>query len=112
MMGKGSDCLIYVILPCESLKCYEIPYKEEIWNDTGVHPNNQYTFASTQNSGHHIRGWIVCLKGALNATKNGHWVTSLLAKLKLSRKEKDLIYKNFAHSEKINQNFYQASAGS
>ena len=30
MMGKGSDCLIYVILPRESLKCYEIPYKEEI----------------------------------------------------------------------------------
>ena len=37
-----------------------------------LHPNNQYTFANTQNSEHHVSGWIVCSKGALNATKNVH----------------------------------------
>ena len=49
---------------------------------------------------------------ALNATKNRHRVASLLANLKLSEQEKDLIYKHFGHSEKINQIVYQASPGS
>ena len=52
------------------------------------------------------------LSGVLNVTKNRYRVASLLAKLKLSQPEKDLIYKHFGYSEKINQNVYQVPPGS
>ena len=52
------------------------------------------------------------LSRALNATKNRPRVASLLGKLKLSEQEKDLIYKHFDHSEKINQSVYQVPPGS
>ena len=118
--GKGSDHLVPVIFPPESLSAMKFLTKEEVRKDAGVHPNNRYIFASTQNSESHASGWHcindilkkLSLSGALNATKNRHRVASLLAKLKLSEKEKDLIYKHFGHSEKINQNVYQAPPGS
>ena len=46
------------------------------------------------------------MKGALNATRNRHRVASLL------RKVKPLIFKHFGHSKFINENVYQAAAGS
>ena len=116
--GKGSDHLVPVIFPPESLSAMKFLTKEEVRKDAGVHPNNRYIFASTQNSESHASGWhcindiLKKLSGALNATKNRHRVASLLAKLKLSEKEKDLIYKHFGHSEKINENVYQAPPGS
>ena len=50
-------------------------------------------------------------KGSLNATKNRHRVASLLANLQLTEKEKDLIFKHFGHSKDVNEEIYQASAG-
>ena len=68
----------------------------------------------------HVDGWHcinniltrLSLKGVINATKNRHRVASLLAKLQLSDKEKELIFSHFRHSENINKNKYQAAAGS
>ncbi|XP_047145641.1 uncharacterized protein LOC124818656 [Hydra vulgaris] len=51
-------------------------------------------------------------KGAINATQNRHRIATILAKLELSEKEKTLIYNHFGHSERINQNVYQAAPGS
>ena len=118
--GKGSDHLVPVIFPPESLSAMKFLTKEEVQKDAGVHPNNQYIFASTQNSVSHASGWHCIndilkklnLSGTLNATKNLHRLASLLAKLMLQEQEKDLIYKHFGHSEKINQNVYQAPPGS
>ena len=118
--GKGSDHLTPVIFPPELLSAMKFLTKEEVRKDANVHPNSQYIFASTQSSVSHASGWHcindilkkLSLSGALNATKNRHRVASLLAKLKLSEQEKDLIYKHFGHSEKINQNVYQAPPGS
>ena len=109
-----------MIFPPESLSAMKFLTKQEVRKYAGVNPNNRYIFASTQNSESHASGWHcindilkkLSLSGALNATKNRHRVASLLAKFKLSEKEKDLIYKHFGHSEKINQNVYQAPAGS
>ena len=117
---KGLDHLIPVIFPLEWLSAMKFLTKEEVQKDAGVQPNNQYIFASSQNSVSYASGWHcindilkkLCLSGALNATKNHHRVGSLLAKLKFSEQEKDLIYKHFGHSEKISQNVYQAPPGS
>ena len=118
--GKGTDHLVPMIFPPESLSAMEFLTKEEVRKDAGVNPNNRYIFASTQISESHASSWHcineilkkLSLSGALNATKNRHRVASLLAKLKLSKKGKDLICKHFGLSEKINQNVYQAPAGS
>ena len=118
--GKSSDHLVSVIFPPKSLSAMKFLTKEKVRKDAGVHPNNQYIFASTQNSVSHASGWHclndilkrLSLSGALNATKSRHRVASLLAKLKLSEQEKDLICKYFGQSEKINQNVYQAPPGS
>ena len=117
--GKGADHLVPVMFPPETHEAMRYLTNEEIRRDAGVKEGNQYIFASTQNSNSHASGWHcinsilerLSLKGALNATKNRHRVASLLAKLQLSEKEKDLIFKHFGHSGKINQNIYQAAAG-
>lgn len=43
--------------------------------------------------------------------KNRHRVASMLAKLQLSKKEQDLVFQHFGHSEHINK-VYQAPPGS
>lgn len=52
------------------------------------------------------------MKGAINASRNRHKVFFLLEELKLSEHEKSLIFKHFGHFKFINENFYQAAAGS
>ena len=92
----------------------------EVIKNAGVHDENPYIFASTKNSKSHASGWHsindilkrLSLTGAVNATKNRHRIASLIARLKLSDKEKEMIYKHFGHSEHINQNVYQAPPGS
>ena len=118
--GKGSDHLVPVILPPESIKTMRFLTDKEVHKNVGTPDSNPYIFASTQNSPRHASGWH-CIndilrrlykKGAINATKNRHRVATILAKLKLSEQEKTLIYNHFGHSEKINQNVYQAAPGS
>ena len=62
---------------------------------------------------HCINDMLVRLsrKGAINATKNRHHSSSLLSKLQLFEREKDLIFKPFGHSQDINEGVYQAPQG-
>ena len=75
--GKGSDHLVPMIFPPESLGAMKFLTKDEVREDCGVHPINQYIFASTQNSVSHASGWYcindilkkLSLSGALNAPR-------------------------------------------
>lgn len=92
---------------------------EQIRREAGVNEKNMYVFASTKQSTGHASGWQCIneivkrlnLKGALNAT-NLHRVASMLAKLQHSKKEQELIFQHFGHSEHINKEVYQAPPGS
>ena len=118
--GKGSDHLVPVIFPPETIKAMRYLTRQETRKYAGVHENNIYIFASTHKSLSHADGWHcindmlkrICLKGAINATKNRHRIASILTKLQLPENEMQLIYKHFGHSERINQTVYQAPAGS
>ena len=50
-------------------------------------------------------------KGTINTIKNRYGVASLLAKIKLSEKKKELILKHFGHSQKSNEDVYQTAPG-
>ena len=52
------------------------------------------------------------MKGKINPTRNCHRVASLLAKLELTDKEKEMLFKHFGHSKEINETVYQACTGS
>ena len=118
--GKGADHLVPVIFPPQTFQAMQFLTSEEIRRDAGVHGENIYVFASTQNSRGHADGWHLMddmlkrinLKGVINSTSNRHRVASLLAKLQLPEFERQLIYKHFGHSERINQTIYQAVPGS
>ncbi|XP_065679996.1 uncharacterized protein LOC105850215 isoform X2 [Hydra vulgaris] len=118
--GKGSNHTIPVLFPPECIKAMRYLTNKEVRKNAGIPDENQYIFASTQKSMSHACSWH-CInkifirldkKGAINATQNRHCIGTILAKLELSEKEKTLIYNHFGHSERINQNFYQAAPGS
>ncbi|XP_065681295.1 uncharacterized protein LOC124817083 [Hydra vulgaris] len=118
--GKGSDHTVPVLFPPECIKAMRYLTNKEVRKNAGIPDENQYIFASTQKSMSHACGWhcineiLIRLdkKGAINATQNRHRIATILAKLELSEKEKTLIYNHFGHSERINQNDYQAALGS
>ena len=118
--GKGDNHLVPVIFPPETIQAMKYLTDESIRAEAGVHKDNTYIFASTQKSRSHASGWHsindilkrLSLKGAINATKNRHRVASLLAKLQLSRKEQQLIFQHFGHSERMNEDVYQVPPGS
>ena len=117
---KGSDHLVPVLFPPETLPAMRYLTNVEVRRNAGVHHENVYIFAITKNSKRHASGWHcinellrrLSLKGRINATKNRHRVASLLAQLKLSEKENEMIYQHFGHLERINQNVYQEPPGS
>jgi len=118
--GKGKDHLVPVFFPKVTHQALKYLSSEEIRSNAGVSPNNPYIFANVQNSEKYANGWH-CLnqmlkkifkEGSFNATQNRHRMASILAKLSLTEQEKNLIYQHFGHSEKVNQNVYQAAAGS
>ncbi|XP_065653738.1 uncharacterized protein LOC136080689 [Hydra vulgaris] len=118
--GKDSDHTVPVLFPPEYIKAMRYLTNKEVRKNAGIPDKNQYIFASTQKSMSHASGWhcinkiLIRLdkKGAINATQNWHRIATILAKLELSEKEKTLIYNHFGHSERINQNVYQAAPGS
>ena len=118
--GKGGNHLVPVLFPYECVKAMQHLTKKEIRRNAGVADGNNYIFASTKKSMSHASGWhcindvLVRLhkKGAINATSNRHRIATILAKLELSEKEKQLIYNHFGHSERINKDVYQATPGS
>ena len=118
--GKGSNHLVPVVFPPESIKAMKYLTDKHIRGEAGVNERNEYVFASTQQSESHASGWHciddiltrLSLKGTINATRNRHRVASLLSKLELSEQERKLVYQHFGHSQNINENVYQAPAGS
>nr|XP_047142840.1 uncharacterized protein LOC124817088 [Hydra vulgaris] len=118
--GKGGNHLVPLIFPLETIKAIEYLTNKKVRLEGEIHKENEYIFASTQNSLGHASGWHCIndilkrlnLKGAINATKNKHRVASLLAKLHLSKKEQELIFQHFGHSERMNKDVYQAPPGS
>ena len=75
---KGSDHLVPVMFPHETIKGMQYLTNPEAWANIGVNKDNPYVFASTQNSKGHAYGWHcisdilkrLSLKGAINATRN------------------------------------------
>ena len=66
----------------------------EVRRNAGVHHENVYIFAITENSRGHASGWhsIDDIFWGFNATRIRHCVASLLAHSKLSKKEKEMVY--------------------
>lgn len=118
--GKGANHLVPIMFPPETFEAMKFLVDEKNRSMAGVLSSNSYVFASTQNSEHHTSGWHaindilsrISLEGAINATRNRHRVASLLAKLQLSEKEKELVYNHFGHSKHVNESRYQAAPGS
>lgn len=116
--GKGANHLVPVMFPPETLSAMKYLVDPDVRKKAGIRSSNHYIFATTNSDGH-ASGWHcindmlkkLSLTGAINATTNRHRVASMLAQLDLTNKEKELIYKHFGHSGNINQNVYQAAAG-
>ncbi|XP_066914461.1 uncharacterized protein [Clytia hemisphaerica] len=117
--GKGNHHLVPVIFPFETHRSIKHLADPEVRAAAGVAKNNSFLFPATMNGEGHASGWHsineilekLSLKGAFNPTKNRHRVASLLARLELSDKEKELVYKHFGHSEMVNEGIYQAAGG-
>ena len=117
--GKGPNHLVPIMFPPETLPAMTFLTDQKNRLNAGVLPSNEYLFASAMKSENHRSGWHAIndilmklyLKGTINATRNHQRVASLLAKLHLTDKAKELIYTHFGHSESMNKNWYQAAAG-
>lgn len=117
--GKGIDHLVPVMFPIETHKAMRYLVNTDARENVNIHSTNKYIFASVNQSCNHASGWHcvnemlvkISRKGSLNATKNRHRVASLLSKMLLSEKEKELIFKHFGHSKNVNEDIYQAAAG-
>ena len=118
--GKGADHLVSILFPPEVQKAVSYLTNKEVRHLAGVADKNPYVFSSMKNSMGYASGWH-CInhilqklnrKGAINATRNRHRIASILGKLQLSEKEKNLVFKHFGHSKHINENRYQAANGS
>ena len=117
--GKGADHLVPVMFPPETHNAWKYLTNLEVRDNVNIPRSNKFTFASTNQSDKHTSGWH-CVnemlvrtnqKGSFNATTNRHRVASLLSKLQLTEKEQEMIFKHFGHSRKMNENVYQAAAG-
>jgi len=79
----------------------------EVRENANVSFTNKYIFLSVEKSQNHTSGWHsindmlirISREGCVNATRNHHRVASLLSKLQLTEKEKQLIFKHFGHSQ-------------
>ena len=117
--GKGIYHLVPVMFPPCCHKALQYLCNADVRENANVSRENKHLFPSVGQSTNHASGWHsindmlvrISKKGSLNATKNRHRVASLLANLQLTEKEKDLIFKHFAHSKDVNEEIYQASAG-
>ena len=104
--GKGINHLVPVMFPPCCHKALQYLCNADIRENANVSRENKYLFPSVGQSTNHASGWH-----SLNATTNRHRVASLLANMQLTEKEKDLIFKHFGQSKDVNEEIYQASAG-
>ena len=118
MTGKGNNHLVPVIIPEDMILAMKKLSNESFSKVGGVLSNNKFIFASSKGSENHVSGWHVvnqiCSKLILKspkdiiATKNRHRISILFASLDVEDKGKELFYSHMGHSEKMNQDFYQA----
>lgn len=109
-----------LIIPPDTATGLDMLASNEIRNTCGVVPDNVYLFANTKNSEDHASGWHslhriikkLPLKepNKIKSTSNRHRISTILASLDISDKDRALFYKHMGHSEKINQTIYQAPA--
>nr|XP_047130473.1 uncharacterized protein LOC105843290 isoform X3 [Hydra vulgaris] len=112
--GKGNK-LVPVFIPPDLVSAIEFVSSEAARKDSGIAPENQYLFPSTNGSDNHVSGWHVlvsCCKkanvdGRLTGTMNRHRVSSLIGALGLSESNQQLVYDHFGHSGDVNKNIYQ-----
>ena len=116
--GKGSNHLVPVLIPEDTVRAMEILCDPVIRREVRVLESNVYAFPSCHNSEKHCSGWHsltnVCdklpiiNKSRLTGTTNRHRLSTLMAAINLSDLEKSLVFKHFGHSKDINENIYQA----
>ena len=109
-----------LIIPPDVVDAMNLLESAEVRNACGVDPNNQYIFANTKYSEDHASGWhsLHRIIGKLSlkepekikSTSNRHRLSTILASMDISKKDRALFYKHMGHSEKINQTIYQAPA--
>ena len=118
MTGKGNNHLVPVIIPEDTILAMKKLSNESFRKVGGVLANNKFIFASSKESENHVSGWHVvnqiCSKLVLKlpkdiiAIKNRHRISTLFTSLDVEDKDKELFYSHMGHSEKMNQDFYQA----
>nr|XP_047134212.1 uncharacterized protein LOC124812135 [Hydra vulgaris] len=118
MTGEGNNHLVPVIIPGDTILAMKKLSNESFRKVGRVLASNKFIFASSKGSENHVSGWHVvnkiCSKLVLKspkdiiATKNRHRISTLFASLDVEEKDKELFYSHMGHSEKMNQDFYQA----
>ena len=106
-----------LIIPEDTVAALDLLESVEIRNMCGIVPENNYLFANTKNSEDHTSGWHslhriiekLPLKEPqkIKSTANRHRISTILASLDITDKERELFYKHMGHSDKINQTIYQ-----
>ena len=101
--GNGANHLVSILFPPEVQKAISYLRNKGIRCLAGIANKNPYVFTSLKNSMGYASGWhctnrilqkLNC-KGAINATRNRHRIASILRKLELSEKEKNLVFRYF-----------------
>ncbi|XP_057293307.1 uncharacterized protein LOC130621949 isoform X3 [Hydractinia symbiolongicarpus] len=118
MTGKGNNHLVPVLIPPDTVPAITKLASSPFRKAAGVMQTNKFLFASSQNSSSHVSGWHamnkLCRKLSLSstdqliATNNRHRISTLFASLDLPRQDRELFFSHMGHSEKINQDTYQA----
>jgi len=116
--GKGNNHLVPVLIPDDVVLAMQTLCSESVREMADVHQQNQYMFPHTQMSATHVNGWQavqrVCIDAKvehperLTATKMRHRISTLYAAMDVPTDEREFFYKHMGHSQKINENVYQA----
>lgn len=113
--SKKSE-LVPVIIPEDCWKGLQMLADVENRKLAGIHPQNEFVFANTEDSVDHVSGWQcvcdVCEKADvprnITATDMRHFVATHYASLEVPQQERDFfIQKHMGHSKFINENVYQ-----
>ena len=113
--SKKSE-LVPLIIPEDCWKGLQLLADSENRKLAGLHPQNEFVFASTEDSVDHVSGWqcvrSVCEKAGVSryitATDMRHYVATHYASLEVPQHERDFfIQKHMGHSKFINENVYQ-----
>ena len=118
--GNGSNHLVPVLIPEDTVRVMKILCDPVIRREVGVLESNFYAFPSCHDTEKHCSGWhsltnvcdklLIINKSRLTGTINRHILSTLIAAIKLSDLEKSLVFKHFGHCKGINENIYQAPA--